>query len=212
MSGGRTPPHRVLAAPPRRSMWCPFPAWLENTQCQKRQMSKGISPPRCCKDKDSRGSIMQPPHPLLLLCGIFKRQILQWRKTAWESTSDRSFVKRCISFSSHFHPRHSNNSDPCCSLSPKGWISSASLLRGECPPITQISQPVCKHHLRDTQTCFTLTAAFVTTKDISGLFLNCRATLEWWTQRNGTGLANSDRQLVHSTPEQPAILFWSASL
>lgn len=99
-----------------------------------------------------------------------------------------SFVKRCMSFCSYFHPSHPKISIPYCTSSPKGF--SALLLQGGCPLISEISRSVCSHHRRDVQACLTLMAAFVTTKDISGLFLNCDATLEWWTQRNGSALAN----------------------
>lgn len=130
VAGSSTLSCRCPAAPSRKPMWSPLATRLETTRCQKGQASNGISSPIRCEDKDSRGSILQPPHPLLLHCGSFKRQILHSEGRQRESTSDRSFVKRCISFGSHFHPSHPSGSVPCCSSSPEGWIFSASLLRG----------------------------------------------------------------------------------
>lgn len=78
---------------------------------EKTNVKRDLSP-TCSEDKDSRGSILQPPHPLLLHCGSFKRQISHSEGRRRESTSDRSFVRRCASFGSDFHPSHLNGSIP----------------------------------------------------------------------------------------------------
>lgn len=220
-------PHGHQKTPTEKSSWCPpaCDAWLEaahllakvwlphqGSQCEA-FWQHNVRLHDIRKDKCQMGYLLQHalktktageihyhlPIHYFLHCGSFKRQISGSKGRQRESTSDRSFVKKWISFGSHFHPSHLNSSVPCCSLSPEGWIVSASLLWGGSPPLTEISQSVCRHHHRDTQARLTLMAAFVTAQDISGLVLNCSAIIEWWTQRNGTGLANSARQLVCRT-------------
>lgn len=102
--------------------------------------------------RQSRERVLQTPHLLLLNFGNFKIQILCSKGRERESTSIRNFLRRCISFGSHFHPGHPNISMPCCSLPPEGWSCSASL-QGGGPPTTDTFQPVCSHHHRHVQFC-----------------------------------------------------------
>lgn len=73
-------------------VWLPHQAGQWEALCLHNLRLHDVRKDKCQRESlfqdavktDSRGCIVQPPHPLLLLCGSFKRCILQWRKTAWE--------------------------------------------------------------------------------------------------------------------------------
>lgn len=163
-------PHGHQKTPTEKSSWCP-PAcdgWLEaahllakvwlphqGSQCEA-FWQHNVRLHDIRKDKCQMGYLLQhvlktktagqihyhlPIHSFLH-CGSFKRQISDSKGRQRESTSDRSFVKKCISFGSHFHPSHLNGSVPCCSLSPEGWIFSAfAAVRGKPTPHRDL--PIC---------------------------------------------------------------------
>lgn len=124
--------------------------------------------------RQSRERVLQTPHLLLLNFGSFRIQILCSKGREHESTSVRSFVRRCISFGSRFHPGHPNISMPCCSLAPEGRLQC---LPGGGKPTHYKHLPACLQPSPQTRTVLfplcSLMAAFITIKDISGLFLNC---------------------------------------